>query len=64
MISLCLAKDNNIVADVERAGDISELVLDDLLDNLTGRVGSEVESCVPPESFVRCECHNVPTLWG
>ena len=63
-ISLCHAKDNNIVADVERAGDISELVLDDLLEYITVRVGAEVESCVTPESFVCCECRNVPTLWG
>ena len=64
MISLCLAKDNNIVADVERARNISELVLNDLLEYLTGRVGAKIESGVPPESFVRCECRNVPTLWG
>ena len=62
MVGLCLPKDNDIVTDVECTGDISELVLNGLLKNFTGGVSAKIESSVPPESFVHCECGDVSTL--
>ena len=59
MVGLCLPKDNDVVTDVECTGDISELVLNGLLKNLTGRVSAKIESSVPPESLVCCECGDI-----
>ena len=36
--------------------------LDNLLEDLTGGVSAKVESCVSPESLVRCKSSDVSTL--
>ena len=62
VVGLCLPKDNDVVTDVKCTRDISELVLNGLLKNLTGRVSAKIESSLPPESLVCCECGDVSTL--
>ena len=59
---LCLPEDNDIITDVECTGNVSELVLNGLLKDLAVRGSAKVESIVPPESLVRCECGDVSTL--
>ena len=48
MVSLGLSEHNHIVTDVEQARDVSELILDDLLEDLAGSVGAKVELGVSP----------------
>ena len=42
--------------------DVSELILDGLLENLASRVGAKVESVVSPQTFMSCEYGDVSAL--
>ena len=64
MISLRFPVDDDIIADVESARDILELVLNDFLEDLTSWICAEVESCAPPESLLSCKCCDLATFWG
>ena len=63
-VQLVFAEDNNVVTDVESARDISEVLLDGLLEDLTSRICAKIESPVPLQSFVCYKCGDVSTLRG
>ena len=64
MFSLCFAKDNDIIADIERSRDVTNRLIDHHLKNLAGIMCAEDQSSVSTEPFVGSKGRNVVTLRG
>ena len=62
MVSLCLPKDNDIITNVKRTGNVTKLFTDHVLKNLTRRVGTKVQTSISAETFMSRESSSIQVV--
>ena len=62
MLSLGCTKNNNIVADIKDIRDTAYLLMNDVLEDLTGRTCPKIKFPLASQTFVRCKRSDIPTF--
>ena len=62
MVGLVLPVHYDVITDIHRTWDFSELLTDDILEDFTSRICSKIQSGVSKKTSVSCKGGNVATF--